>query len=531
MDEISSTDSSQKSNIPDSGVSASSGNVATVPAVVLQPQGPRTSGVASGQIVAGQSGVNPKPTLLSVTLASTGVNASGIRISGSPGVKYISMQNLMRLQAAVSGAQTSTVTAAQLGQISQMRLTTAAGSQATPLSLPKGNFIIGNRIVQCIVPNSSAVVQTNSLTSKNSVAVVQTNSDSNVQQKLVQSTQNSVVSLGQAVSSVGTISVAPSPRALAGSNVRMSAVLPSNLVRTILAANMSSNTSQQPRAVVTAVANPVQHQQKLAVQQPQQSGAVTVQIVRPSVSVQTGASMQAGTIQCLTAPQVAVAGSTVGTLRMPTSAVQLRTGTPQKKIVLVANQTSNSSGGNVTYLTTSSGHSQNKVGQQLPITLLASPNSGTGNVRYIAIRGGVPLQMSSASSTSNAVSIGTRIVAPAMNVTVVSQASSSGNPVTTMTGANVIQAIAPGSKINVHDYLKRVKEQQQKKIAPLQDKTVLTLGQQSKTGIQVMSSKSLQVIQQQQPSLTSVKSSTSGQIVSVFFKFLDAICINFSVMS
>lgn len=513
MDEISSADSLHKSNTSEQSASASSGNVAALPAVVQQ--GPRTSDVTSGQIVAVQTDVNPKPTMsaISVALAPSNVNASGIRISGSPGVKYISMQNLMRLQVAASGAQTVTaptvVSAAQLGQISQVRLTTAAGSQVTPLSLAKGNFIIGNRIVQCIVPNSSAVAQTNSPSSKNSVTVVQTNSDSNVQLKLVQSTQNSVVSSGQAVSSIGTISVAPSPRALAGSNVRMSAVLPSNLVRTILAANMSSNTSQQPRAVVTAVANPVQQQPKLAVQQPQHSGAVTVQIVRPSVSVQTGASMQAGTIQCLTTPQVAIAGSTVGTLRLPTSAVQLRTGTPQKKIVLVANQTGSSGGGNITYLTTSSGQSLNKVGQQLPITLLASPSSGTGNVRYIAIRGGVPVQMSSSSSTPNAVSVGTRVVAPAMNVTVVSQASS-GNPVTTLEGGNVIQAVAQGSKINVQDYLKKVKEQQ-KKIAPLQDKTVLTLGQQSKGGIQVMSSKSLQVIQQQ-PSLTSVKSSTAGQV-------------------
>lgn len=519
MDEISSADSLHKSNTPEhSGASASSGNVVALPAVVQQPQGPRTSDVTSGQIVAVQTDVNPKPTMsaISVALAPSSVNASGIRISGSSGVKYISMQNLMRLQVAASGAQTVTaptvVSAAQLGQISQVRLTTAAGSQVTPLSLAKGNFIIGNRIVQCIVPNSSAVAQTNSPSNKNSVTVVQTNSDSNVQLKLVQSTQNSVVSSGQAVSSIGTISVAPSPRALAGSNVRMSAVLPSNLVRTILAANMSSNTSQQPRAVVTAVANAVQQQQKLAVQQPQHSGAVTVQIVRPSVSVQTGASMQAGTIQCLTTPQVAIAGSTVGTLRLPSSAVQLRTGTPQKKIVLVANQTGSSGGGNITYLTTSSGQSLNKVGQQLPITLLASPNSGTGNVRYIAIRGGVPVQMSSSSSTPNAVSVGTRVVAPGMNVTVVSQASS-GNPVTTLEGGNVIQAIAQGSKINVQDYLKKVKEQQ-KKIAPLQDKTVLTLGQQSKGGIQVMSSKSLQVIQQQ-PSLTSVKSSTGGQVVSL----------------
>lgn len=475
-----------------SGLSAKAGNVLNaVPQQIkiLKAQPPTV--VVQSNVIA-----KPISSTLGVSLAVANLGTSSansiVSVPGSvpSGVKLVSMQNLLHVQAP-GGVTVSTaaavVTSNQLGQSSVVKLSSDGSTQVTPIQ--RGNLIIGNRIVQCIVSNASTVVPHSTVDSV-IVGQNQINSNSNVQLKLIQPVQSNAGSLGQ-VASVGAANVTSLVRSQTPSNIRMSAVLTPGLVRTLLAANASPNVGLQP--CVVSSTSQQQLQQRLQSLQP---GAVSVQIVRPSVSIQVSSALQTASIQS-TQSALGTATSSSLNIRLPNSAMPILANTPQKKIVLVANTSGTTGSANITYLTTNAGQLQNKASQQLPVTLLTSPNSSTGNVRYIAIRGGVPLQLNSASAAVAASSAGARVVGPSINATLVNQTVLASSATST---GNIVQQVVQGSKIDIQDYLRKLKEQQS-----------------SKSSVQVASSKSLQVIQPTQLQSTSfggVKAGTSVQMVS-----------------
>lgn len=484
-------DKSPGENILNSGVSSKAGNVVNaVPQQIkiLKAQPPTV--VVQSNVIA-----KPVSSTLSVSLAVANMGTSSansiVSVPGSvpSGVKLVSMQNLLHVQApgGVTVSKAAAVVASnQLGQSSVVKLSSDGSTHVTPIQ--RGNLIIGNRIVQCIVSNASTVVPHSTVDSV-IVGQNQINSNSNVQLRLIQPVQSADGSLGQAAST-GAASLTSLVRAQTPGNIRMSAVLTPGLVRTLLAANANANVGLQP--CVVSSTSQQQLQQRLQSLQP---GAVSVQIVRPSVSVQVSSALQAVSIQS-TPSAVATATSSNLNIRLPNSAMPMLANASQKKIVLVAN-TSTTGSANITYLTTNAGQLQNKAGQQLPVTLLASPNSGTGNVRYIAIRGGVPLQLNSASAAVAASSVGTRVVGPSINAALVNQTVLTSSATST---GSIVQQVVQGSKIDIQDYLRKFKEQQS-----------------SKGSVQVASSKSLQVIQPTQLQSTSfggVKAGTAVQMVS-----------------
>lgn len=483
-------DKSPGDDFLNSGVSAKAGNVvnaAPQQIKILKAQ-PPTVVVQSNAIV------KPISSAVSVSLAVANLGTSSansiVSVPGSvpSGVKLVSMQNLLHVQAPGGvpvSASAAVMTSNQLGQSSVLKLSSDGSTQVTPIQ--RGNLIIGNRIVQCIVSNASTVLPHSTV---NSVIVGQNqiNSNSNVQLKLIQPVQSNNGSLGQAAST-GATNVTSLVRAQTPSNIRMSAVLTPGLVRTLLAANASPNVGLQS----VSSTSQQQLQQRLQSLQP---GAVSVQIVRPSVSIQVSSALQAVSIQS-TPSALGTATSSNLNIRLPNSTMPILANTPQKKIVLVANTSGTTGSANITYLTTNAGQLQNKASQQLPVTLLTSPNSGTGNVRYIAIRGGVPLQLNSASAAVAASSVGTRVVGPSINATVVNQTVLTSSASST---GSIVQQVVQGSKIDIQDYLRKLKEQQS-----------------SKSSVQVASSKSLQVIQPTQLQSTSfgaVKAGSSVQMVS-----------------